>query len=71
MARALARRLDLDYLDTGAMYRGVTSPCCGARWTRTRRNPWSPWQGDLELDVVDTQVTVDGVDASLEIRGRR
>jgi CMP/dCMP kinase len=41
VARALAARLGLDYLDTGAMYRAV----------------------------VDQTTTVDGVDASVEIRG--
>ena len=30
VARALASRLGLDYLDTGAMYRASPSPRCGA-----------------------------------------
>lgn len=69
VARALAERLDLRYLDTGAMYRGVAfaalrrdvDPDDAERVGRLAR--------ELELEVGDEQVLVDGVDATLEIRG--
>lgn len=69
VARRLAVRLGLEYLDTGAMYRGVT-------FAALRRN-LDPADGDelaalarsVELEVADGVVTVDGVDASVEIRG--
>jgi cytidylate kinase len=69
VAKALAKRLGLRYLDTGAMYRGVTfaalrrdiDPDDNERVGRLAR--------ELELEVGDDQVLVDGMDASLEIRG--
>lgn len=69
VAKALAERLDLRYLDTGAMYRGVAfaalrrdlDPDDAERVGRLAR--------ELELEVGDEQVLVDGVDATLEIRG--
>jgi cytidylate kinase len=69
VARRLAVRLGLEYLDTGAMYRGVTfaalrrnlDPADGAELAALARS--------VELEVADGVVTVDGVDASVEIRG--
>ena len=68
VARALAARLGLDYLDTGAMYRAVA-------FAAIRRN-LDPADvealGRLAEQVVirvDEVVTVDEVDATLEIRG--
>jgi cytidylate kinase len=69
VAKALAERLDLRYLDTGAMYRGVTfaalrrdiDPEDVERVARLAR--------ELELHVSDDRVLVDGMDATLEIRG--
>ena len=69
VARALARRLDLDYLDTGAMYRGVTFAVLRRQMDPDEEELVAAVARDLELEVVDSQVTVDGVDASLEIRG--
>jgi cytidylate kinase len=70
VARTLAERLELPYLDTGAMYRAVTFA--------TLRRGADPDDSDLvahiavecDLDVdQDGSVTVDGVDATIEIRG--
>ena len=69
VGRALAAVLGLDYLDTGAMYRGVT-------FAALRRNI-DPVDADVvgrlaqqvDLDVQDKQIIVDGVDATIEIRG--
>src|SRR5918994_479745 len=69
VARALAARLGVPYLDTGAMYRAVA-------FAALRRGV-DPEDGEtvgriaehLQLEVADGDVTVDGVDASIEIRG--
>jgi cytidylate kinase len=69
IARHLAEALHLEYLDTGAMYRGVAfaalrrgiDPGDGDRVARLVR--------DLELEVGPKGVFVDGVDATIEIRG--
>jgi len=68
VARSLAARLGLEYLDTGAMYRSVA-------FAAIRRNV-DPADADavariaeqVEIEVADV-VTVDGVDATVEIRG--
>jgi cytidylate kinase len=69
VARALASRLGLDYLDTGAMYRGVTFAALRRGIDPDDADRVARVALDVELDVVDTQTSVDGVDASLEIRG--
>src|SRR5262245_42044625 len=69
VARALATRLGLDYLDTGAMYRGVTFAALRRGIDPDDVERVARLALDVELDVVDTRTTVDGVDASLEIRG--
>jgi len=69
VARALAARLGLDYLDTGAMYRGVTFAALRRGIDPDEVEPVAHLAIDLELEVVDTTVRVDGHDASLEIRG--
>ena len=69
IARQLAQRLGLQYLDTGAMYRGVAfaalrrgvDPADGADVARIAV--------DVALEVGLDTVTVDGVDATIEIRG--
>ncbi len=70
VGRAIADRLGLEYLDTGAMYRAVTFAAL--------RRGLDPGDDDevgrvverVELDVDHDTVTVDGVDATVEIRGR-
>jgi cytidylate kinase len=69
VARALAARLGLDYLDTGAMYRGVTFAALRRGIDPDDAGRVAHLVVDLGLEVVDTTTTVDGVDASLEIRG--
>lgn len=70
VGRALADRLGLEYLDTGAMYRAMTFA------VQQRGVP----EGDLadvaavaplvDIRIDDATVTVDGVDATEAIRGR-
>jgi cytidylate kinase len=67
VARAVAARLGLDYLDTGAMYRAVA-------FEALRRNidpDDSPRVAELARQIeltVDDRVTVNGTDATVEIR---
>lgn len=69
VARHLAQRLGLDYLDTGAMYRGVAFACLRRNIDPADVDPVGRVAEQVELSVVDGVVTVDGVDASIEIRG--
>jgi cytidylate kinase len=69
VARALAARLGLDYLDTGAMYRGVTFAALRRGIDPDDAQPVGDMVADLDLEVDDTVVRVDGDDATLEIRG--
>lgn len=72
VGRALADRLGLRYLDTGAMYRAMT-------FAMQRRGiavgdltlvAAAAEDVDIEIDTVEGTVTVDGVDATAAIRGR-
>jgi cytidylate kinase len=67
VARAVAERLSLAYLDTGAMYRAVAFAAMRRGIDPTDVEPVSRLALDLELEVSAT-VTVDGVDATIEIR---
>jgi cytidylate kinase len=69
VARHLAVRLGLDYLDTGAMYRAVTFAALRRGIDPTDADDVAKLVPDLEITVVDAVVEVDGVDASIEIRG--
>jgi cytidylate kinase len=69
VARRLAERLGLDYLDTGAMYRGVTFAALRRGVDPSESEPVARLVRDLELVVEPDSVRVDGVDATIEIRG--
>ena len=72
VGRALADRLGLRYLDTGAMYRAMTFAM------QQRGIPIGDLalvaaesrDVDIEIDTVEGTVTVDGIDATAAIRGR-
>jgi cytidylate kinase len=68
VAQRLASRLGLDYLDTGAMYRGVTFAALRRGIDPADADDVAAMARTLELDVADV-VMVDGVDATIEIRG--
>jgi cytidylate kinase len=65
----LAERLTLDYLDTGAMYRAVTFAALRRGIDPGDVEDVAKLVGDLEIVVGDQSVEVDGVDATIEIRG--
>lgn len=69
VARRLAHRLDLDYLDTGAMYRAVAFAALRRGMDPCDTEPVARMARELEITVDEHRVTVDGVDATIEIRG--
>jgi cytidylate kinase len=69
VGRMLAERLGLQYLDTGAMYRAVTFAALRRGIDPADAEPVGRLAGAIDLDVTDGVVTVDGVDATIEIRG--
>jgi CMP/dCMP kinase len=69
VARRLAERLGLEYLDTGAMYRGVTFAALRRGVDPADAEPVAKLARSVELDVSVDGVRVDGVDATIEIRG--
>ncbi len=70
VARALAARLDLRYLDTGAMYRSVAFAAMRRGVDIEEADAVGKVARDLDLRMGDDgTITVDGVDATIEIRG--
>lgn len=69
VARLLADRLDLEYLDTGAMYRAVTFAALRRGIDPADAEPVAGLASRVELSVTADAVVVDGVDATIEIRG--
>lgn len=69
IARALAARLGLQYLDTGAMYRAVAFAAIRRGVDPVDAEPVVALARGMELTVSDGTVLVDGIDASVEIRG--
>lgn len=68
VARELARRLGLDYLDTGAMYRSVAFAALQRGVDPEDRDPVGRLAAHLSIEVGE-RVLVDGYDATIEIRG--
>jgi cytidylate kinase len=69
VARGLARHLGLDYLDTGAMYRAITFAALRRGVDPGDAEPTAEIARTVDLDVSTEGVWVDGVDATIEIRG--
>jgi cytidylate kinase len=70
VGRALARRLGLDYLDTGAMYRAMTYAALRRGVVEGDLDEVAAMAPTVDIAVVDDRVVVDGVDVTKEIRGR-
>lgn len=70
VGRAVAVRLGLDYLDTGAMYRAVTFAALRRGIDPSDEDDVAVLAIEVEMTLDDSSVTVDGVDATVEIRGR-
>ncbi len=69
VGRALAARLGLEYLDTGAMYRGVTFAALRRNIDPVDAEVIGRLAQQVDLDLTDGTLLVDGVDATIEIRG--
>lgn len=69
VGRLLAERLGLTYLDTGAMYRAVAFAAIHNGVDPTELEPVAVLARSIELDVGGDRVIVDGIDATVEIRG--
>jgi len=68
VARAVAARLGLAYLDTGAMYRAVAFAALRRGIDPEDAGTVARLAEQVDIEVGDS-VSVDGVDASIEIRG--
>ncbi|MEM8704943.1 MAG: (d)CMP kinase [Actinomycetota bacterium] len=69
VARALAQHLGLKYLDTGAMYRAVAFAVLRAGGDPDDAEATAALARVVDLDITLDRVMVDGVDATVEIRG--
>lgn len=69
IARELARELRLPYLDTGAMYRGITCAALRKGIDVTDLSAVALLAQSTVLDISDDALVVDGVDATQDIRG--
>ena len=69
VARTLADQLELPYLDTGAMYRAVAFAALRRGVDPNEPEAVAKVAFDAEIRVEAGVVTVDGVDATIEIRG--
>jgi len=70
IGRAVAVRLGLDYLDTGAMYRAITFAALRRGIDPADQDDVAVLAREVEMTLDGLSVTVDGVDATVEIRGR-
>ncbi len=70
VGRAVAARLGLGYLDTGAMYRAATFAVLRRGVAPGDLEAVAEVVDELELEVDDRTVVVDGIDATAAIRGR-
>ncbi len=68
IARALAARLGLQYLDTGAMYRAVTYAAMRRDMSLDDVEAIAEFARGIDLDVSEAAVLVDGHDATADIR---
>lgn len=70
IAKRVAADLGLDYLDTGAMYRAVTFAALAKGVEPDDGEAMSDLAAVVEIDLgVDGTVTVEGIDATTQIRG--
>jgi cytidylate kinase len=67
-ARALARRLGFDFLDTGAMYRAVTLAALRAGFNRADQDALAELLANLDIELPPERVLLNGEDVTREIR---
>jgi cytidylate kinase len=69
IARELARALNLPYLDTGAMYRGITCAALRKGVDPSDNAAVAELALITQLDISEDGLLVDGIDATADIRG--
>ncbi len=69
VAKALAARLNLDYLDTGAMYRAVAFAAIQKQINPSEIEEITEIAKSLDLELTEESCVVNGIDATTEIRG--
>ena len=70
VGKAVAKRLGLEYLDTGAMYRAVTFAALRRGIPVTDEDAVAALARQLDMTVDEHTVEVDGVDATADVRSR-
>ncbi len=70
VGRALAQRLNLAYLDTGAMYRAMTFAALQRGVCEQDLDDIAAMAPTVSIEMSDDAVMVDGMDATAAIRGR-
>jgi cytidylate kinase len=70
-AKALAERLRMEYLDTGAMYRAVTLAVLRAKIDPRNEQAIARLLSDLRLEMPPGRVLLDGEDVTHEIRSAK
>lgn len=70
VGRVLAERLGVGYLDTGAMYRAMTFAALRRGVVEGDLDEIAAMAPTVDIEIEDDIVTVDGMDATTEIRGR-
>jgi cytidylate kinase len=74
VGRAIAADLEVGYLDTGAMYRAVTFAVLRRGVDPQDTEAVGEVSASIDLDIADvdgaTRIIVDGIDATVDIRGR-
>lgn len=68
VARQLARKLNVPYLDTGAMYRGVTFAALNRGIQPGATDEIGKLARSVQLEIGDSTLVVDGIDATVAIR---
>jgi len=71
IAKALAKKLSLRYLDTGAMYRAVTFLALERGVSLNDEQAVAKLAVDCVMDINDESVVIDQIDVTLQIRGPR
>lgn len=71
IAKALAKKLSLRYLDTGAMYRAVTFLALERGVSLNDELAVAKLAVDCVMDINDESVVIDQIDVTLQIRGSR
>ena len=71
IAKALAKKLSLRYLDTGAMYRAVTFAALTRNLDLSNESAIAKVASECVMLIDDDSIIIDGLDATQEIRGQK